>query len=253
MWVTDSDAARAVLVPAPEAGALLADSRATVLLGIDDARAYFATVHGSEPPGAGRVAPLREVAALLPAEEAGLAACARSYALWHLSHEHCARCGATSSPIQAGHQRRCDDPACGALHFPRSDPAMIVLVTRGDRCLLGRQPNWPPRMHSTLAGFVEPGETLEQAVVREVYEETGIAVDGLFYRGSQPWPFPSSLMLGFRARALTDEVVLGDDELESARWFERGELVAAVDAGEVALPLPFSIAHALITEWLKES
>jgi NAD+ diphosphatase len=146
--------------------------------------------------------------------------------------------------------RICTNPGCQARHFPRTDPVVIMLVTDGDRCLLGRQPVWPPRRYSCLAGFVEPGESLEDAVVREVCEEAGLRVDRVTYRSSQPWPFPSSLMLGFTADYAGGELSFDDDELEDVRWFEREELRAGAASGHVLLPPPVAIAHRLIGEWL---
>jgi NAD+ diphosphatase len=139
----------------------------------------------------------------------------------------------------------CQRTGCGTEFFPRVDPAVIVLVTDGDRALLGRQPGWPAGRYSTIAGFVEPGESLEDAVRREVLEETGIETGAASYQSSQPWPFPRSLMLGFRAEALSSEIRLGDRELEDARWFHRDEL-----RGGSMMPFPQSIAYRLIQEWL---
>jgi NAD+ diphosphatase len=146
--------------------------------------------------------------------------------------------------------RRCPNPACGATHFPRTDPAVIMLVVDGERCLLGRQSQWPPGMHSTLAGFVEPGESLERAVAREVREEAGIEIDDVAYHSSQPWPFPSSLMLGFTARATTTELRVDTTELEAARWFEKDWLLAHEDDDAFRLPRRDSIARRLIEDWL---
>ena len=145
----------------------------------------------------------------------------------------------------------CSDPACGNLTFPRTDPAIIVIIEKDGRCVLGRQAAWPPKRFSVIAGFVEPGESLEGAVRRETLEETGLIVGEVSYRASQPWPFPCSIMLGFSAEALTDEIVLNDRELEDARWFTSRELREAVGLGEVVLPPPFSISHALIAEWME--
>ncbi|MGH3328313.1 MAG: NAD(+) diphosphatase, partial [Streptomycetales bacterium] len=148
----------------------------------------------------------------------------------------------------AGHLRRC--PRCGAEHYPRTDPAVIMLVVDDDgRCLLGHQPRWPPRRFSAFAGFVEPGESLEQAVLREVHEEAGVRVRDVHYVASQPWPFPSSLMLAFTARAVTTEIAVDGEEIVEARWFSRAELAAAIENAEVILPPPVSIAHRLIETW----
>lgn len=188
---------------------------------------------------------LRTIAGELPAEEAGLLAYARAMIHWQERNRFCGRCGATTEPKQAGHVRQCTNPTCGTQQFPRIDPAIIVLVHDGERALLGRQPSWPPGRYSTVAGFVEPGESLEDAVIREVFEETGIEVDSVDYHSSQPWPFPSSLMLGFVARARTSDIRLIDAELEDARWLSRERIAA----GEIALPLTHSISFRLIEDW----
>jgi NAD+ diphosphatase len=187
---------------------------------------------------------LRPLASELPAGEAGLFAYARALNLWRANHRYCSRCGTPVVSIRAGHVRHC--PACSLQSFPRLDPAIIVLVHDGDSALLGRQPNWPPGRYSTIAGFVEPGESLEDAVRREVFEETGITPTEMAYHSSQPWPFPSSLMLGFTARAVATMPVLHDGELEDARWVSRAEL----RSGAVTLPPAESISRRLIDGWL---
>jgi NAD+ diphosphatase len=190
---------------------------------------------------------LRPLASELPAGEAGLLAYARALHLWRANHRYCSRCGAPMRSIRAGHVRHCPD--CGHETFPRLDPAIIVLVHDGDAALLGRQARWPPGRYSTIAGFVEPGESLEDAVRREVFEETGIAPEQISYHSSQPWPFPASLMLGFTARAAASPPVLHDGELEDARWFSRDELLG----GTVGLPPPESISRRLIDGWLRHA
>ena len=196
---------------------------------------------------------LRDVGALLDDRDAGLLVHAVGLVHWHAAHPRCSRCGEATEVVRGGSVRRC--PADGSDHFPRTDPAMIVLVhDGGDRCVLGRQAVWPADRFSTLAGFVEPGESAEQAVVREVAEETGLLVDDVRYVGSQPWPFPSSLMLGFTARADGDAVpVPVDGELEDARWFTRDEVRAAAEwgarGGGLQLPSAVSIASLLIAGW----
>lgn len=196
--------------------------------------------------GAGeRFAELRPLAAELPAGEAGLVAYARALHLWRGNHRFCGRCGAPLFSRRAGHVRHC--AACNLDSFPRLDPAIIVLVRDGDRALLGRQPGWPPGRFSTIAGFVEPGESLEDAVRREVFEETGISAQQVAYHSSQPWPFPASLMLGFTARAIATAPVLHDGELEEAHWFTRGQ----VADGAVRLPPPEAISRRLIDAWLR--
>ena len=194
---------------------------------------------------------VREVAATLDALQGGLLAHATGLAAWHATHPRCSRCGAATVAARGGHVREC--PACGAVHFPRTDPAVIMLVTDADdRALLGHQPQWPAGRYSTLAGFVEPGEPLEAAVRREVAEEVGIVIGEVTYAASQPWPFPSSLMLGFFASA--DSVDIGVDgvEIASARWFTRAELAAAIAAGDVGLPGSLSISRWLIESWYGE-
>lgn len=194
---------------------------------------------------------LRPLAPLLPADSASLLAYARALALWKSRHRFCGACGAPNLPARAGHVMRCSREGCGAETFPRLDPAIIVLVTdpSGERALLGRQASWPAGRYSTIAGFVEPGESLEDAVVREVAEETGVQVSEVEYESSQPWPFPSSLMLGFRAVASTEAITLRDGELEDARWFSRADLAA----GHPALPPPGAISARLIDGWFHET
>ncbi len=192
-------------------------------------------------------AELRPLASQLPAQDAGLLAYARALSLWRSTHRFCSRCGHTLHAERAGHARACR--ACGYQSFPRIDPAIIVLVQNGDRALLGRQAGWPQGRYSTIAGFVEPGESLEDAVRREVAEETGIAVNAIRYHSSQPWPFPASLMLGFRAQGVWAPPQLHDAELEDARWFTRDQ----IRNGAVLLPPPESISRRLIHTWLGEA
>ncbi len=190
---------------------------------------------------------LRPLAPVLPPESASLLAYARALSLWKARHRFCSVCGAPNVPARAGHVMRCSREGCASETFPRLDPAIIVLVSDagGERALLGRQASWPAGRYSTIAGFVEPGESLEDAVVREVEEETGVLVTDVRYESSQPWPFPSSLMLGFRAVARTHDITLRDGELEDARWFTRAD----VAAGHPALPPAGSISARLIDGW----
>ncbi len=199
-----------------------------------------------------RPAGLREAAALLNDRDAGLFTHAVALANWHATHTHCPRCGTPTVTVAAGHAQRC--PADGSEHFPRIDPAVIMLVTDpDDRCLLARNRRWPERRVSILAGFVEPGESAEQAVAREVGEETGIVVTRVRYAGSQPWPMPQSLMLGFRASAAAElELQVDDDEIAEAHWYSREDLRSALAAREILLPPPVSIAHRLIESWYGE-
>jgi NAD+ diphosphatase len=200
------------------------------------------------PPAGAEWAGLREVGAVLDDTGAGLLTAAVALAHWHAGHPRCARCGEPTSVIQAGWARWC--PACGAEHYPRTDGAVIMAITDADdRILLGRQASWPEGRFSCLAGFVEPGESLEAAVRREVLEESGVVVGEVTYRGSQPWPFPASLMLGFRGSALSTDVTVDGAELARAGWWSREELALDIATGEVLLPPVVSIARRLIEEW----
>ncbi len=195
--------------------------------------------------------PLREVGDLLPAAELQAAMAALAMVEWHRLEGRCPGCGAASVAAAGGAERRC--PSCASELFPRTDPAVIVaVVDRDDRLLLGRQAVWPEGRHSVLAGFVATGESLEQAVHREVAEETGVQVTDVTYVASQPWPFPRSIMLGFTARAVTTEVRVDGTEIVAARWFTRDELRHAVATGTVGLPGRTSIAYRLVTDWLGE-
>jgi NAD+ diphosphatase len=206
----------------------------------------------SVPPGSAQWPPgtqleeLRPLLTELPAAEAAVLACARALLIWRARHLHCGVCGAPTKPRLAGHCLRCTSSECGAEFFPRLDPAVIVLVSDGDYTLLGRQSSWPPGRYSALAGFVEAGESLEDAVVREVREEAGVHAKGVSYFASQPWPFPSSLMLGFHATADRNDALQLDGELEDARWFSAAELAAGAAR---LLPPPYSIARRLIDAW----
>jgi NAD+ diphosphatase len=221
-----------------------------VFLGLAGGRPVFAMDPGDEEPGRGHPAGLREAVGELSTEEAALAAYAASLLSWHRRHRFCANCGAPTELADAGHERRC--PVCEAQHFPRTDPVVIVRVVDDDRLLLGRQARWVPGRFSVLAGFVEPGETLEEAVRREVGEESGVLVGEVAYVASQPWPFPSSLMIGFHALAAGGEPRPGDGELCEVRWFSRSEVEAAVAGeSEIRLPPPYSISRRLIDGWLE--
>jgi NAD+ diphosphatase len=235
-----------------EAGATL------IFLGIADGCARFAI----DATGAD-IAPdldtepidVRALAPTIPTGEAAILAEARSLIDWHARHRFCAQCGSPTRVASAGWVRRC--PECRASHFPRTDPVVIMLAVRGDRALLGRNRRRPGGRFSCLAGFVEPGETLEEAVRREVHEEAGIRCGRLLYLASQPWPFPSSLMMGFLAEALTEEITVDPEELAEARWFPRDairEMVTRAATGpddptQVSVPPPLAIAHQICRRW----
>jgi NAD+ diphosphatase len=198
---------------------------------------------------------LREAGPMVDARDGTLMALARGMMYWHRYSRFCSNCGAPTESQRGGFMRKCLNDDCGRSHFPRTDAAVIMLITRpgpgGGDCLLGRQAIWPEGRFSTLAGFVEPGETLEDAVAREVHEETGILVTDVYYQKSQPWPFPASLMLGFRGRATSHDISLNDNELQEARWFPR-EQVADFESHGFHLPRMGSISRWLISSWLAE-
>ena len=223
----------------------------SVFLGLSGERPLFAQEAADAEPGRGRPAGLREAATELPVEEAALAAYAGSLLAWHRRHRFCANCGHPTEHADGGHERHCE--RCDAHHFPRTDPVVIVRVVDGERLLLGRQARWPDGRFSVLAGFVEPGETLEEAVRREVREESSVEVGEVGYVASQPWPFPSSLMIGFHAVADGEGVPRpGDGELSEVRWFARAEVeAAAAGSAGVRLPPPYSISRRLIDGWLE--
>jgi NAD+ diphosphatase len=209
--------------------------------------------------GSGGFHDLRRIGSAVSMADASLMAYARGMLTWHRRNLHCGVCGSPAESVRAGHVRKCTDPACGVEAFPRTDPAVIMLVERpaadGEpaRCLLARHARLPRAVYSTLAGFVEPGESLEEAVAREVMEETGVVVDDSTYLGSQPWPFPASLMIGFRARASTSAITLDPEELDEACWFTAAELDAFGEWGDEqaahCLPRRDSIARALVESW----
>jgi NAD+ diphosphatase len=217
-----------------------------------DGTPYFAVDRELVPAGDQRVTNLREISSRLSAGASGLFVHAIGLANWHTRHRHCPNCGSRTEVIAAGHVRRC--PSCGTQQFPRSDPAVIMLVVDDDeRALLGRAPAWPEGRFSTLAGFVEPGESLEQAVIREVFEEVGVVVDEVTYQGSQPWPFPSSLMVGFHAHATTSDITIDPEEIAEARWVSRADLLECGKRGEILMPGSISIARWLIERWFGDT
>jgi NAD+ diphosphatase len=229
-----------------------AEESAQVLLGrFQDSWCILVDLPADSPvalPVATELAELRPLAAILPAPESALLAYARGISLWRARQHFCSVCGQPTRSMRGGHMLRCTHPQNPHDFFPRLDPAIIVLVTAGDRALLGRQPSWPEGRYSTIAGFVEPGESLEDAVAREVHEETGVEVDEVCYHSSQPWPFPASLMLGFRATAGAQREIHRGSELADVQWFSRADLLA----GKILLPPPQAIARRLIGAWLEE-
>ena len=256
------DGAAAVFLPVDRAAALMAGGADVCFLGLGGGVAYFSLDLGHlETPdhapalaGLGSFADLRRIGPLLPRDDGAILAHARALVYWHGRHRFCGLCGTATRSEQGGHQRRCQNPDCGAVHFPRTDPAVIMLVhDGGDRCVLGRQARFPAGMHSTLAGFVEPAESLEDTVAREVFEEVGLRVRDIAYQSSQPWPFPSSLMLGFQAVANFGPLQIDPQELESARWFTRSELLQSPEDDCFRLPRADSIARRLIADWLGTS
>lgn len=225
-----------------------------VFLGMMDGKAHFAPVPGEGAEGPAYAMPRAwQLMTQLSPPDLAIYGGARSLADWHARHRFCARCGSPTRLVKGGWQRHCE--ACGADHFPRTDPVTIMLVEHEDRLLLGRQPRFPPKMYSALAGFVEPGETIEEAVAREIHEEAGVRVRDVQYIASQPWPFPSQLMIGCTSVADDPALNIDTTELEDARWFTRAELQEARAAGEkgtdlLYFPRPFAIAHHLVTWWL---
>jgi len=239
----------AFLEGAAGAGAATDESRLVLLGWFRERRCVLVEVGDEVPaelPRNSSFEELRPLSPLMRGDEAGLLAYARALSIWRARQRYCGACGAATIPQRAGHCMRCSKEGCAQEFFPRLDPAIIVLVTDGERALLGRQATWPPRRYSTIAGFVEPGESLEDAVAREVMEETCVQVTGTRYDSSQPWPFPASIMLGFRAWARPQSAARCTGELEDARWFSREE----IRAGAALLPPAHSISHRLIATWM---
>jgi NAD+ diphosphatase len=251
-WIeAERGSAELVLVPPAEA----AYDGVRVLLAVEDGTTFVALlvpgrVEPWDAPDGTSWEGLREVGSALGDRDSGLFVMATALGNWHAAHPRCPRCGEASEPSQSGWSRTC--PADASQHFPRSDPAVIVLVTDDDdRALLGRRAEWPHGFFSTLAGFVEAGESAEITVLRELAEEAGVLVDRLDYLGSQPWPFPASLMLGYRARLApgSPEAVPDGEEITEVRWFSREEMRAGCEAGTVRVPPSISIARRLIEHW----
>lgn len=239
----------AFLESAPAALAAADESRLVLLGWFRERRCVLVEVGDEAPrelPSNSSFEELRPLSPIIAGEEAGLLAYARALSIWRARQRYCGACGAPTIAVRAGHCMRCSREGCAQEFFPRIDPAIIVLVTDGERALLGRQATWPAGRYSTIAGFVEPGESLEDAVAREVMEETCVAVTGARYDSSQPWPFPASIMLGFRAWGRPGSAVRCTGELEDARWFSREE----IRAGAALLPTAYSISYRLIATWL---
>lgn len=264
-WVAAAWDRGQALIITPEHAAPVVEGAAGPALGLRptasvsaSAERYFLGLAGPDPVFAVRAprdlvadrwVDLREIGSALDDRDAGLLTTAVALSHWHDRHPCCPLDGTPTVVVHGGWVRRC--PVDGSDHFPRTDPAVIMLIDDGaDRCILGRQATWPEGRYSILAGFVEPGESAEAAVAREVDEEVGLAITGVTYAGSQPWPFPASLMLGYTATAVGDLTpTLRDGELADARWFTRDEIRQG--AGMVRLPPPVSIAHRIITDWLE--
>jgi NAD+ diphosphatase len=255
----DGDKTRALLTI--EEALKIGANPGTIFLGLRDGAAVFGM--GISQPAAEKlvnrndveVADLRGMATqgIVPPGELSAIAMAKSMVNWHQRHGYCANCGQRTAMREGGWKREC--PACKAEHFPRTDPVVIMLVTHGDKCLLGRAPRFLPGMYSCLAGFVEAAETIEDAVRREVFEEAGIRCAEVSYYMTQPWPYPSSLMIGCVARALNEDIVVDRTELDDARWFTRDEarlMITRQHPDGLAGPHPFAIAHHLLGRWVHD-
>jgi NAD+ diphosphatase len=254
--LTDESVPRPVYLSPGDAQDLLHEAESMILLGVTPERTYFAiglsSDEDSPPSGLARLGQFRDlrwIASTLDERDIALLAYAQAMTYWHCRHQYCGDCGSPTQSLEGGSLRVCINDQCEQQHFPRTDPAIIVLITCGERCLLGRKSWWPEAMYSNVSGFVEPGESLEDALVREVHEEVGVEVVEMTYHSSQPWPFPSSLMLGFTAVAASETIRIDEDELEDAAWFSREEMRSRLQQGTLRLPMPVSISFRLIEEW----
>jgi NAD+ diphosphatase len=249
-WIT-ADLARPLM--RPEATAIFLGSHRDSAHFAIDISAEVDPERSGPLAGLGTFADLRTIAGEIDPGDAAILAQAKSLIDWHQRHGFCANCGARTASTDAGYKRTCE--ACRTEHFPRTDPVVIMLPTHADTCLMGRQPKWPAGFFSALAGFIEPGETIEEAVARECKEEAGISIDEVAFHSTQPWPYPSSLMIGCFARATTTEITLDGNELSEARWFTRDEIRAAMERGSpsLRLPPPLAIAHQLVKTWADQA
>ena len=254
------DAPGPVLLNANNAATIIENDSIIAFLGVIDEIAHFAIdlSHFDDPVNLpelrldGEFVDLRNTGGLLDQQSGSLLAYARGLMHWHTHHRYCGVCGSPTTIIEAGHIQVCRNPDCKTQHFPRTDPAVIMLVLHDDSCLLGRASRFPTGMYSTLAGFVEPGESLEEAVAREVYEETGVTVTDVQYNSSQPWPFPASIMLGFHATATDRTLYIDQDELVDAGWYSREFLLNSPEDETFCMPRKLSIARRLVDDWLAE-
>ncbi len=232
------------------------ENESLIFLGLVDNKALFAfDVDSYELASqlceqkSGTFLDFRQVAPLLSYRDCAMLTLARFMTTWHARNIFCGKCGHKTKSLEGGNVRICTNASCKENYYPSMDPAVIVLVTSDEKCLLGRQSPWPKNMYSTIAGFVEPGENIEDAVSREVEEETGIRIENITYQSSQPWLFPSSLMLGFTAKAKNKKIVINKSELDDARWFTRKEIRENLDKGLMKMPMKVSIAYNLIKTW----
>ncbi|GAB3831183.1 NAD(+) diphosphatase [Pontibacter rugosus] len=251
------NAKEAALLSGAEAAGLAQVASIKVYLGSEGEVPYFALGFAAEQEeeltsllSAGyALHDIRKVALHLSKEHGALLAYARGLVYWNLHHQYCENCASPTVSHEAGHVRYCTNEACKRHHIPRTDTAVIVLIAEGNACLLGRQQVWPTGMFAVVAGFLEPGETLEQAVAREAMEETGVSLQSVTYHSSQPWPFPGSIMVGFKAVAANRAIQVDNKELEDARWFTRDEIKEGLQHSTLLLPPQFSIAFELIRDW----